>query len=123
MSVGTSRQPTSVWLLDLDEVLEPLDGEGARLLVLRQEAHGHRVVAGRRQVDALPRGPVAQQRVGDLDQAAGAVAHQRVGADGAAVVEVDQDLQALARRWRAIFRPLMSATKPTPQESCSLRGS
>ena len=83
-------------LLDLDEVLEPLDGEGARLLVLRQEAHGDGVVAGRRQVDARLARPVAQQGVGDLDQAAGAVAHQRVGADGAAVVEIDQDLQALA---------------------------
>ena len=105
MSVGTSRQPTSFWPLDLDEMLELLDGEVARLLVLRQEAHGHGVVAGRRQVDARLARPVAQQRVGDLDQAAGAVAHQRVGADRAAVVEIDQDLQALARRCRATSGP------------------
>ena len=89
-------------LLDLDEVFQPLDGEGARLLVLRQEAHGHGVVAGLRQVDALLLRPVAQQAVGDLDQAAGAVAHQRVGADGAAVVEVDQDGKPLAHDGMAL---------------------
>ena len=53
-------------------------------------------MAGRRQGQAVLVRPVAQQRVGDLDQAAGAVAHQRVGADRAAMVEVDQDLQARA---------------------------
>ena len=37
----------------------------------------------------------AVEFVGDLDQDAGAVAHQLVGADGAAVVEVLEDLQAL----------------------------
>ena len=47
---------------------------------------------GRRRPCAV--GPVAQQGVGDLDQAARAVAHQRVGAHRAAVVEVDEDLQA-----------------------------
>ena len=64
-----------------------------------------RVVAGGRQVEALAVGPVAQQGVGDLDQAAGAVADQRVGADGAAVVEVDQDLQAAGDRPRATCCP------------------
>jgi len=38
--------------------------------------------------------PVAQQRVRHLDQAAGAVANQWVGADRTAMVEIDQDLQA-----------------------------
>ena len=37
----------------------------------------------------------AVEVVGNLDQDAGAVAHQRVGADGAAMVEVLEDLQAL----------------------------
>ena len=37
----------------------------------------------------------AVELVGDLDQDAGAVAHQLVGADRAAVVEVLEDLQAL----------------------------
>lgn len=38
---------------------------------------------------------VVVQRVGNLDQDAGAVAHQLVGAHGAAVIQVFQDLQAL----------------------------
>ena len=46
-------------------------------------------------VDALRRHLGAVELVGDLDQDAGAVAHQRVGADRAAVVEVLEDLQAL----------------------------
>ena len=46
-------------------------------------------------VDALRRHLGAVELVGDLDQDAGAVAHQLVGADRAAVVEVLEDLQAL----------------------------
>ena len=46
-------------------------------------------------VDALRRHLVAIELVGNLDQDAGAVAHQLVGADGAAMVEVLEDLQAL----------------------------
>ncbi len=82
--------------LDGDEMLELADGEFARGFLLRQEAHGDGIVAGRRQLDAGGAGPIAQQAIGHLDQAAGAVAHQRVGADRAAMVEIDQDLQAAA---------------------------
>ena len=96
MSVGTSRQPISVWPSTLMKCSNCLIANCARLLVLRQEAHGDGVVAGRRQVDAGLARPVAQQGVGRLDQAAGAVADQRIGADRAAMVEIDQDLQALA---------------------------
>jgi len=39
---------------------------------------------------------MAQQPVRHLDHAAGAVAHQRVGADRAAVIEIDQNLQTAA---------------------------
>ena len=46
-------------------------------------------------VDALRRHLGAVELVGDLDQDAGAVAHQLVGADRAAMVEVLEDLQAL----------------------------
>src|SRR5487761_2210935 len=41
-------------------------------------------------------GPVAQHCVRHLYQADGAVAHQRIGTDRAAMVEVDEDFQALA---------------------------
>ena len=78
-----------------DEAFQAGGGEVARLGVLRQEAHRHRVAAGRRQGQALAFGPVAQQAVRHLDQAAGAVAHQRVCPDRAPVVEIDQDLQPL----------------------------
>ena len=67
---------------------------GAR--IPRQEAHSDGVAAGFRQAFARLVRPIVQQAVRHLDQAAGAVAHQRVGADRAAVVEVDQDFQALA---------------------------
>jgi hypothetical protein len=46
--------------------------------------------AGGRSTPVCP----AQQRVGNLDQDAGAVADQRIGPDRAAVIEIDQDLQA-----------------------------
>src|SRR5262249_14522721 len=49
-----------------------------------------------RQVEPALLGPLAQQRIRDLDHAAGAVADQRVGADRAAVIEVYQDLQTAA---------------------------
>ena len=65
----------------------------ARLVVVRQKAHRDRIAARRRQDEALSARPIAQQRVRHLDQAAGAVADQRVGPDRAAMVEIDQDLQ------------------------------
>ena len=64
-------------------------------MFLRQEDHAHAVFARRWQLDALRRHLGAVELVRDLDQDAGAVAHQLVGADRAAVVEVGQDAQAL----------------------------
>ena len=77
-------------------MLEMRDRDGARRFVHRQKAHRDRVAAGRRQFEAALLGPVAQQRVRHLDHAAGAVADQRIGADRAAMVEIDQDLQPAA---------------------------
>ena len=65
----------------------------------------------------------AQQGVGDLGEDARAVAGVRLGAGGAAVVEVVQRGQALRRRWRGDRRPRASATKATPQASLSFAGS
>ncbi len=79
--------------LDAEEVLELLDRHHPGAGVLGQEAHGHGVLAHRRQIDLLGLGPVAQQAVGDLNQNPGAVAHQGVRAHGAAMVQIDQDLQ------------------------------
>jgi hypothetical protein len=60
--------------------------------------------------------------VGHLEQDAGAVAGVGLGAGRAAVVEVLQDLDRLLKDLFDL-RPLMSTTKPTPQESCSNHGS
>ena len=49
---------------------------------------------GSRQLDAGLFGPFAEQGIGNLDQDAGAIAHQRIGAHRAAMVEIDQKLQA-----------------------------
>ena len=81
--------------LGLDRALEFLLARQARRVLLGQEDHADAVFAGRRQFDALPGHFLAVQRVGHLDQDAGAVAHQLVGAHGAAMVQVFQDLQPL----------------------------
>ena len=70
-----------------------LDRDGARPLVPRQKAHRDGITAGLGKGQPLPRRPVAQQRVRHLNEAAGPVADQRIGPDGAAMVEIDQDLQ------------------------------
>ncbi|MNS92630.1 hypothetical protein D3C72_1267730 [compost metagenome] len=79
----------------LDGAFHLLFAGFARGVFLRQEDHADAIFAGRGQRDALLGHFFAVQQVGQLDQDAGAVAHQLVGADGAAVVEVLEDLQAL----------------------------
>ena len=64
-------------------------------MFLGQEDHADAVLARRRQFDALLGHLFAVQRVRQLNQDAGAVAHQLVGTDGAAMVQVFQDLQTL----------------------------
>ncbi|OIQ78883.1 hypothetical protein GALL_394070 [mine drainage metagenome] len=67
-----------------------------RRRLARQEDHADAVLARRRQLDAGGGHFGAVVRVGDLQQDAGAVAHQLVGADRAAMVEVLQDQQPVA---------------------------
>jgi hypothetical protein len=74
-------------------------------MLLGQEDHAHAVFAGRRQVHALLGHLFAVQRIGQLDQDAGAVAHQLVGTHRAPVVQVFQNLQRPVARWRATSRP------------------
>ena len=64
-------------------------------MLLRQEHHADAVFAGGRQLDPLARHLGAVVVVRNLDQDAGAVAHQPVGSDRAALVEVLEDLQTL----------------------------
>ena len=62
---------------------------------LGQEDHADAVLAGRRQGHALAGHLGSIEGVGDLDEDAGAVAKELVGAGGAPVIEVEQDLQTL----------------------------
>ena len=63
----------------------------AQTLVLRHEEMADGIVAGLRQLDAERAALLAQELVRDLDQDAGAVAGDRIGADGTAVLQVLQD--------------------------------
>ena len=56
--------------------------------VLRHEPVADAILAGRRQLDALLGHLLAEETVGNLHQNAGAVAHQRIGADRAAMRQV-----------------------------------
>ena len=63
----------------------------AQTLVLRHEEMADGIVAGLGQLDAERPALLAQELVRDLDEDAGAVAGDRVGADGTAVLEVLED--------------------------------
>ena len=94
-STGTSRQPSSTWP-------SALMARSSSCSQARREA-----CSLGRKIMPTPYSPgggsstpcaghlLAVQRVGQLDQDAGAVAHQLVGAHRAAMVEVLEDLQAL----------------------------
>ncbi len=80
---------------DAHGALDLLLAGDARSVFLRQEHHADAVLALRRQLDALLGHFLAVELVRDLDQDAGAVAHELVGAHGAPVIQVLQDQQAL----------------------------
>ncbi len=63
--------------------------------IARHEQHADRVFAGRRQAEAEPAGLRGEERVRNLDQDAGAVAGARIGADGAAMLEIAEDRQGV----------------------------
>ena len=81
--------------LDPDEMLELSDRDIAGLCLARQKAHSHRVAARLRQIDGRLRGPVAQERMGNLDKAAGAVADRWVRPHRTAMIEIDKEPKAL----------------------------
>ena len=92
-SVGTSRQPSSVWPSSATIRANSASTACAVLGVARQEHQAGAVLAGRRQ---RRRRDLAQERVRHLDQDAGAVAGVDLAAAGAAMREVLQHLQRLA---------------------------
>ncbi len=88
LSTGTSRKPISGRPSDCADFGDDLVDVLAHCRVLRHEPVADAVVPDRRQFDALLRHLLAEEAVGNLHQHAGAVAHQRIGADGAAMGEV-----------------------------------
>ena len=85
--VGTSRQPTHL-AFGLDRTLDFLDAGMAGSRLLGQEDHTDAVFAGGRKDNALFGHFFAIELVGNLNEDAGAITLQRIGADGAAVIQV-----------------------------------
>ena len=93
---GTSRQPSERLAFLGDDARRTAAATPiARAGVARQEHEARAVAPGRRQVDAERRRDLAEEPVRHLDQDAGAVAGVRLAAAGAAVQQVDEDLQRL----------------------------
>jgi hypothetical protein len=61
--------------------------------------------------------------VGDLNQDAGAIAGAGIAAAGAAVGQVDENLDAFDDDVVRLLALDVGETKPMPQASCSRRGS
>lgn len=70
---------------------------GDKLLVARHEEIADSIFACLRQGNALLRHLLVEKAVRDLDENAGAVAHQRIGTDRAAVGQVFEHEEAVAR--------------------------
>ena len=79
--------------LGLDGTLHLLLASQARGVLLGQKDHAHAVFTRWRQGYALRRHLLAIQRIGQLNQNAGAIAHQFVSTDRATVIEVFQNLE------------------------------
>jgi hypothetical protein len=122
LSTGTSRKPSSGWPSACATSAMIVLDMRAQLRIRGMKTVADRVVAGLRQVDALLRHLATEEAVRNLHQDAGAVAHQRVGADRTAMGEVFQHRQPVFDD-PCDFTPFIWAMKPTPQASCSLRGS
>ena len=105
MSTGTSRQPSSTWpsaviarSISCSQAMRDAGSCGRNTMPTPYSPTAGSLMP------CLPH-LVAEERVGDLDQDAGAVAQQRVGADRAAVRQVLQDLQALLDDGVRFLRP------------------
>ena len=95
--VGRQVAPAEQALpLFVDDLFDERFDRGARRRVARQKHGADAVFALRRQRDAQPRGFLAQELVGNLNQDAGAVAGVHFAAARPAVQQVDENLQRLA---------------------------
>ena len=81
--------------LELDGPLHLLLARQTRSVFLGQKDHAHAVLTGWRQGHALRCHFFAVQRVGQLDQNAGAVAHQFVSANGTPMVQIFKNLERI----------------------------
>ena len=79
--------------LGLDRALHFLLAGQARCVLLGQKYHADPVLARGRQADSLDRHLFPVQRVGQLDQNTGAIAHEFVGSHRAAMVQILENLQ------------------------------
>ncbi len=77
-----------------NEFFQLFGHEAPRVVVLRQEALRDGIISDGRQVVPGLRRPSADQRIGDLQQDARAIAQQRIGTHRAAMVEIGKDFQA-----------------------------
>ena len=92
--VGRHRAPAKqLQALLFDDALPHALAVGAQALVARHEDVADGIAAGRRQREAELLALVLEEVVRDLNEHAGAVAGQRVGAHGAAVLEVGENLE------------------------------
>jgi hypothetical protein len=95
--VGGHGAPAEKLLsLGPDHAFETLLDLVTKLGVLREEDHGDAVLPRRREGDVLFLGHGGEEGVRKLEKDAGAVAGVLLEAAGSAVLEVDEDLQALA---------------------------
>ena len=94
LSTGTLRQPRTVWP-SAATTSSTMSRPPAGGFVARHEELADRVVAGLRQIESELGAFGREEIVRDLGQHAATVAERRVRTDRAAMVEIDQDLQAL----------------------------
>ena len=122
LSVGTVRQPRTVWPSD-STIFSNTSLSLRRWLGLRgRKTSPPPYSPGPGSVKRSFFATCWKKRMRHLDQDAGAVAGVGLAAAGAAVVEIAQHLNGLLDdAWD--LRPFMSTTKPTPQASCSNAGS
>jgi hypothetical protein len=81
--------------LGRDDLLEDRLLAGGRGAIRRQEHHAHRVAPGRGELDPETGAHATEEAIRNLDQQAGPIPGIGVAAAGAAVAQVDQDLDAL----------------------------
>ena len=120
-STGVSRQPRTRQALFADDALQDAFALQAWMLLDRQKDHSYAIAPAVRQGKAELLTFAREELVRNLDEDARAVARFRIASAGAAMGQVEQDLNALFDDV-VTFLPEMLATKPMPQASCSCDG-